>query len=256
MNKSCAVSTSSVSEAALLQATQPAGFEAYKKNAAAGGVMGMIHSAVNRLLVGALWKLCGDWHGVRSTTGVNATLGRQRFTEHEGNPYTYSLVKAMGCIDLQYMGDIVGNHECANKRGKQRMGCEYESGKQTVTTASRICTNTCIEDMVAGGFNLYGSEGPANTGDIFVNNSLKAAKQRIKDERNSFDLLLEAKDALGKLASDEASKELLQKLETLVAYATCRQQARQEQRREKVALGKGEGASSGSDDPWTTIPDP
>jgi len=34
-------------KAALLQATQPAGFEAYKKNAAAGGVMGMIQQIIN-----------------------------------------------------------------------------------------------------------------------------------------------------------------------------------------------------------------
>merc|ERR1719253_2192354 len=34
-------------KAALLQSTQPAGFEAYKKNAAAGGVMGMIQQIIN-----------------------------------------------------------------------------------------------------------------------------------------------------------------------------------------------------------------
>merc|ERR1719224_109339 len=34
-------------KAALLQAKQPAGFEAYKKNAAAGGVMGMIQQIIN-----------------------------------------------------------------------------------------------------------------------------------------------------------------------------------------------------------------
>jgi len=34
-------------KAALLQASQPAGFEAYKKNAAAGGVMGMIQQIIN-----------------------------------------------------------------------------------------------------------------------------------------------------------------------------------------------------------------
>ena len=124
-------------KAALVQVQQPAGpppppgFAAYNKNAAAGGVMGMIHSAVNCLLVGALRKLCGDCQGVRSTTGVNATLERQSFIKHEGNPYNYSLVKAMGCIDLHYVGYVVGNHECANKRGNQR------NGKQFVTIAVR-----------------------------------------------------------------------------------------------------------------------
>merc|ERR1719331_2237184 len=34
-------------KAAFVQATQPAGFEAYKKNAAAGGVMGMIQQIIN-----------------------------------------------------------------------------------------------------------------------------------------------------------------------------------------------------------------